>query len=149
MRKSKTLTNSQKLKGFRLQNKMSQTELGKIVGKNFRTISNYEKGYRSIPEDVITKLNKDYHLKLEHSKVKTTKTTKTVAKVTKPVKYSFAKVISALRNSMKLTQTAFAKKFSFVPSHLWNIEKGNTETLSVRNLKAFSKAGVDLNTLIK
>lgn len=139
------LSNGKKLRGFRVQNKMSQPTLGSIVGRNFRTISQWELGINSIPESVISKLNKEYHLKLQYAK--TSKVTKPISK--KTTKKTFASVLKKVREDMKLNQKQFASKFHFVPSHLWNIETGKTERLSYSNLKALSKAGVDLNTLVK
>ena len=63
--------NGLKLRGFRKQNGLSQSYIGEIVGKDFRTISRYELG-DAMPKSVIDILNKKYNLKLKSQKVKTT-----------------------------------------------------------------------------
>jgi transcriptional regulator with XRE-family HTH domain len=63
--------NGLKLKGFRKQNGFSQSYIGEIVGKDFRTISRYELGY-AMPKSVIDILNQKYNLRLKVQKVKTT-----------------------------------------------------------------------------
>ena len=87
--------NGLKLKGFRKQNGFSQSYIGEIVGKDFRTISRYELG-DAMPKSVIDILNQKYNLRLKVQKVKTT--TKTTAKTTKEevIAKSLESVISTL-----------------------------------------------------
>ena len=48
----------QNIKYLRNQKRMKQEELGKILGKSFSTIANYESGYRTpSPEDIRTIAN--------------------------------------------------------------------------------------------
>lgn len=46
----------EKLKEIRLSMKMSQNELAKKVGVNYRTISSYETGVRELPVKVAKKI---------------------------------------------------------------------------------------------
>lgn len=59
--------NGQKLKGFRKQNKLTQSVIAEFVGKNYRTISSWESGKIAIPNSIISKLNKKYKLNLKIS----------------------------------------------------------------------------------
>lgn len=58
-------TNGELLLGFRLQNKLTQTDIGNLVGKDKREVSKWEKGYRAIPQSIIDTLNKKYKIKLK------------------------------------------------------------------------------------
>lgn len=55
------------LLGFRKQNRMTQTELGLIVGKDKREVSHWEKGDRTIPQSIINLLNKKYRIRLKNT----------------------------------------------------------------------------------
>ena len=134
--------NGSKLRGFRLQNKMSQPVLGSIVGKNFRTISQYELGIHAIPEDIITKLNKEYHLKLQ-----STGNTHSKRAVVKPV--GFSKKLATLRESLNMTIKQFASKFKMPMSTVWNLEHNISDKISAKSLNEMHKSGVDIVSLIK
>lgn len=89
------LKNGQILTGFRKQNKMTQAELGKIIGRDSRDISKYETGLRPIPQAAVDYLNTTYKLKLKSTGkvVKVIKTTKNhVIEFTKPSKSTKASV---------------------------------------------------------
>lgn len=58
-------SNGLKLRGFRKQNKMTQAEVGASIGRNSRTISQYETAYRAIPDKIIAQLNAKYSLDLK------------------------------------------------------------------------------------
>ena len=135
-------SNGSKLRGFRVQNKMSQPELGSIVGKNFRTISQYELGIHAIPEDIIIKLNKEYHLKLQ-----STGSTYGKRAVVKPV--GFSKKLATLRESLNMTIKQFASKFKMPMSTVWNLEHNISDKISAKSLKEMHKSGVDVLSLIK
>lgn len=141
--KSKNLLNGKKLKGFRQQNKMSQNDLGSIIGKNFRTVSNYEKGHCSIPETIIEKLNKEYHLRLQKPEKVVKKVVKNTVKKTK----GFSSNIYNVRKSMNMTLKEFADKFKMPVSSLWNIENNISDKISARAIKELHKAGVNIVSL--
>lgn len=143
--------NGEILLGFRKQNKMTQTELGNVVGKDKRDVSKWEKGYITIPQSIIETLNKKYRLKLSNTG-KLMKSEKSVATSTVKefeVKGStFGKRLFSLRTFLNLTQAAFAKKFKFEPSRLSRLESNKTSNISVKSLKALNKAGY-ISDLIK
>jgi transcriptional regulator with XRE-family HTH domain len=91
--------NGLKLKGFRKQNGFSQSYIGKIVGKDFRTISRYELGY-AMPKSVIDILNKKYNLRLKQNKT-SAKTVKeeAIAKSIESVIDSLQQVVEWLRET--------------------------------------------------
>lgn len=134
--------NGSKLRGFRLQNKMSQPALGSILGKNFRTISQYELGIHAIPEDIISKLNKEYHLKLQ-----STGSTYNKKSFVKPT--GFSKKLSTLRESLDMTIKQFASKFKMPMSTVWNLEHNISDKISAKSLKEMHKSGVDIVNLVK
>lgn len=177
------LANGKILLGFRKQNKMSQSELGKIINRDSRDISKYETGMRPIPQDAVDFLNAQYKLKLkatnkvvkgyslvskpvEKVSKKVTKTkvveavkskasskkSKTIVseapKTTKSSTKSFGSRLAALRQSLNLTQTAFAKKFSFEPTKVSRLESDKSNSLTISSIKALNKSGY-LTTLLK
>lgn len=143
--KSKNLLNGKKLKGFRQQNKMSQNDLGSIIGKNFRTVSYYEKGHYSIPNDIIEKLNKEYHLRLQKPEKVAKKVVKNTIKKTK----GFSSNIYNIRKSMNMTLKQFAIRFKMPVSSLWNIENNISDKISAKSLKEMYKSGIDIISLFK
>lgn len=177
------LKNGEILVGFRKQNKITQSELGKMVGLDSRDISKYEKGYRAIPQEAIDYLNSKYNLKLKStgkvvkykiagkgitvvspkSSIKVDKkgnveiSAKSIEVATKGKSFrtssfkgsTFAKRLTSLRETLNMTQSAFAKKFHFEPSRLSRIESNKTTTVDIKSLKALSKAGYDIVSLIK
>ena len=147
--KSKNLLNGKKLKGFRQQNKMSQNDLGLIIGKNFRTVSSYEKGYYSIPNDIIEKLNKEYHLRLQKPEKVVKKVVKNTVKKTVKKTKGFSSNIYNIRKSMNMTLKQFAHRFKMPVSSLWNIENNISDKISAKSLKEMYKSGIDIITLFK
>jgi len=150
------LKNGEILLGFRKQNKLTQSELGKIVGLDSRDISKYEKGLRAIPQEAVDVLNSTYNLKLKSTGkvVKYRISGKGISpiipdKKTTPKKTTFAQKLKAIREAMHLTQQAFAKKFKFEPSRLSRIEAKKTTNVDVNSLKALDKAGVDIVSLVR
>ena len=165
--------NGEILLGFRKQNKMSQTEIAEIIGRDRRDISKYETGQRAIPQNSIEVLNKKYGLKLKstgkvikvrkNSKAVDIENKKAVSKVvakkieTKVAKEksfrikgtSFGKRLVSLRESMGLNQSQFAKKFNFENSRLSRLESEKTTNINIASIKALFKAGVDVKTLLK
>lgn len=51
MKKENTTYSMKKLKELRKNNKLSQKEMGEIIGVNGRAIGNYERGIRSLSVD--------------------------------------------------------------------------------------------------
>ena len=170
--------NGEILLGFRKQNKITQSELGNMIGRDSRDISKYEKGFRAIPQSAVDLLNDKYHLKLkstgkvykvvsttrnfvvEYSPKKSTKSVKTT-KSAKKVKSSgvtttttttkpktFAERLIAVRESLGLTQKSFAKKYGFKLSRLEGLEKGRTTSVDVNSLSKLSKV-TDIVSLVK
>ena len=153
------LKNGEILVGFRKQNKITQAALGKMIGLDCRDISKYEKGYRAIPQEAVDYLNSKYNLKLkptgkvvkykiEGKGLKVAKKDKSFRKSTSKIS-TFGKRITALRESLSLSQTAFATKFGFKPSSLSRIESDSTSSVDVKALKALHKAGFNIVDLIK
>ena len=166
--------NGEILLGFRKQNKITQSELGKMIGRDSRDISKYEKGFRAIPQSAVDLLNDNYHLKLkstgkvykvvsttrnfvvEYTPKKSVKTTKSVKKVkaggvsttTTTQPKTFAERLVALRESLGLSQKSFAKKYGFKLSRLEGLEKGRTSYIGVSSLSKLSKV-TDIVSLIK
>ena len=113
------LKNGQILTGFRKQNKMTQAELGKIIGRDSRDISKYETGLRPIPQAAVDYLNTTYKLKLKSTGkvVKVIKTTKNhVIEFTKPSKSTKASVtfelpsVTLKKTPKKAKKTSTTKK---------------------------------------
>lgn len=138
---SSTSTNGQKIRGFRKQNKMSQSELGAIVGKSYRTICSYELGTISVPNSVVSVLNSKYKLGLKSSKsTKSTKASKSTSsksvKSFKPTKVSSktsktTKVVASTTSattkksrSVDLSSVSFSKKSS-VSSRFSSLRKSS------------------------
>lgn len=153
------LKNGEILVGFRKQNKITQATLGKMIGLDCRDISKYEKGYRAIPQEAVDYLNSEYNLKLkptgkvvkykiEGKGLKVAKKDKSFRKSTSKIS-TFGKRITALRESLSLSQIAFATKFGFKPSSLSRIESDSTSNVDVKALKALHKAGFNIVDLIK
>lgn len=57
-RKGNTTYSMKKLKELRIKNKLSQKEMGEIIGVNGRAIGNYERGIRVLSVDKAKKLGK-------------------------------------------------------------------------------------------
>lgn len=57
-RKENTTYSMKKLKDLRIENKLSQKDMGKIIGVNGRAIGNYERGIRVLSVDKAKKLGK-------------------------------------------------------------------------------------------
>ncbi len=57
-------TDGLKLKGFRVQNRYSQRELGAIVSRSARTVCYWEKDEVKIPVEIKQLLNKTFGLNL-------------------------------------------------------------------------------------
>ena len=109
------LKNGQILTGFRKQNKMTQADLGKIIGRDSRDISKYETGLRPIPQAAVDYLNTTYKLKLKSTGkvVKVIKTTKNhVIEFTKPSKSTKASVTFELPSVTLKKTPKKAKKTS-------------------------------------
>lgn len=168
--------NGEILLGFRKQNKITQSELGKMIGRDSRDISKYEKGFRAIPQSAVDLLNDNYHLKLkstgkvykvvsttrnfvvEYTPKKSVKSAKsekktvkssgvtTTTTTTKPK--TFAERLIAVRESLGLSQKSFAKKYGFKLSRLEGLEKGRTSYIGVSSLSKLSKV-TDIVDLIK
>lgn len=124
-------SNALKLRGFRKQNKMTQAEIGASIGRNSRTISQYETEYRAIPDKIIAQLNAKYSLDLKPVvmydwDIKTgkftivKKSTKKSSKVSsKSTKASSKKSVSSKRtssSSSKRTSTFNSRFVSFYKS---------------------------------
>lgn len=153
--------NGEILIGFRKQNKMTQSELANILGRDRRDISKYEVGQRAIPQNSIDLLKKTYGLKLKSTGkvIKVRKNSKTVdieskvitkssvktKEVTaheetfRPKGNTFAKKLTSLREHLGLNQIQFAKKYKFENSRLSRLENGKTTNISVESLKALKK----------
>ncbi len=165
--------NGQKLKGFRKQNNLSQAVIAEVVGKNYRTISNWESGRNAIPSYAIKKLNSKYNLNLSYtdttsSKSTSTSTNKTVSKSVSSTKtttskstksskidYSSFKYVKSasvytrftnLRAYTNYSQSQFAHTFAMNPSAVSRYESGKMDTISFASLKSMIKAGIDLNS---
>jgi transcriptional regulator with XRE-family HTH domain len=143
------LKNGQILTGFRKQNKMTQAELGKIIGRDSRDISKYETGLRPIPQAAVDYLNSTYKLKLKSTGkvVKVIKTTKNhVIEFTKPSKSTKASVTfelpsvtlkktpkKAKRTSKAVKTTKTAKTVK--PSKVEKTVKSTKKTTPVKAVK--------------
>lgn len=56
-----TIYSMEKLKELRIENKLSQKDMGKIIGVNGRAIGNYERGIRVLSVDKAKKLGKYFN----------------------------------------------------------------------------------------
>lgn len=125
---SLTSTNGQKIRGFRKQNKMSQSELGAIVGKSYRTICSYELGTISVPNSVVSVLNSKYKLGLKSSKS------------TKSSKSSSVKTSSVKTSSVKSTK-------SFKPTKMSKTSKTTKVVASTTSATTKKSRSVDLSSV--
>lgn len=140
--------NGEILLGFRKQNRMTQAELGEILGRNFRDISKYEKGLLPIPQEVVTLLNKRFKLRLKstNKKVKDYSIKEPQAiKISKPLikkeLSTFGKNLQELRMSLGLTQYEFGVLFGLDTSKVCRLEANKSKTLSIDSVKAFYASG--------
>ena len=145
------LKNGQILTGFRKQNKMTQAELGKIIGRDSRDISKYETGLRPIPQAAVDYLNTTYKLKLKSTGkvVKVIKTTKNhVIEFTKPSKSTKASVtfelpsVTLKKTSKKAKKTSTTKASKTVktsktvkPAKIEKTVKSTKKTTPVKAVK--------------
>lgn len=84
---STNLENGNKLKGFRIQNKLTVKEVAKLCNISERMIKYWECGQYAMPKRVIDKLNKEYNLCLKW-KTKGGTTVSTVTYIPKEISVS-------------------------------------------------------------
>ena len=138
-------SNGLKLRGFRKQNKMTQAQVGAAIGRNSRTISQYETAYRAIPDKIIAQLNAKYSLDLKPVvmydwDVKTGKFTiikkSHKAHSTKTTKASSKKTVSSKKSvSSKRTSSSSSKRTSTFNSRFHSFYKSTGLSVSDFSVK--------------
>ena len=151
-----TVSNGLILRGFRKQNKLTQTEIGSVVGRSSKTVGHWETGYHNIPESIISILNKKYKLGLVSTK--STKSSKSGSKsvsTRKPTRVKGSsyksvesRVSSYIKNSgMKVSQ--FSNKYGLATAAVYRILNSVGEHyFSFKTLSKLAK-DTDLNKLFR
>lgn len=164
-----TVSNGLILRGFRKQNKLTQAEIGTVVGRSGKTVGHWETGYHEIPESIVSILNKKYKLGLTTKSSKKTvkevidsvKTTKKVSNKkynwnvksgkisrvisgkgldTKVSNNSFAGRFKAFIKSTGLTVAAFATKYGMSTAQIYRIlNNDGTHYISTTSIKKIAK----------
>lgn len=148
---SNATSNGLKLKGFRKQNKMSQTDLGNKINRDFRTVSCWETGKSNIPDSVIYSLNKLYKLNLiprkEYSVVKSKTRTGTQDKIKTHRKNSYVGKFLNFYKSTGLSVAEFCDKYEMSTASFYRIINGVGEHyLSFTTLNKLTK-DVDITNI--
>lgn len=136
---SSTSTNGQKIRGFRKQNKMSQSELGAIVGKSYRTVCSYELGTISVPNSVVSILNSKYKLGLKSSK--STKSSKSSSVKTSSVKTSSVKSTQSFKPT-KMSKTSKSTKTSKVVASTTSATVKKSSSVDLSSVSFSKKSSV-------
>lgn len=155
-----TVSNGLILRGFRKQNKLTQAQVGSVVGRTGKVVSKWETGVNNIPASIISILNKKYKLGLTtKTSSKSTKTTTTTSSVSSTRSYK----TRVRRNSAKSVESKFvsyikstgskvydfASKYNMATAGVYRIINGVGEHyLSFTTLKKLAK-DTDLNKLFK
>ena len=97
--------NGQKLKQFRKKNGFTQSDIANILGKHNSVVSKYELGTLSIPESVITILNRRYNIGLKSTKkssnkVQSCKTVKeeVIAQALESIENNFQQLLASVQD---------------------------------------------------
>ena len=147
-----TVSNGLILRGFRKQNKLTQADIGSVVGRSNKTVGNWETGFRNIPASIVSILNKKYKLGLTSSTTSKSKSSKTTSsKTTSSVSSTRSYKTRVRRNSKKSVESKFVSYIKSTGSKVYDFaSKYNMATAGVyRIINGVGEHYLSFSTLSK